>query len=193
MKRLPARVLEQEDVRRLTKHASRRRHPIRDKAIILLSFKCGLRACEIAGLTWLMVLRSDNKVADTLTISKHIAKYGSGRCIPLHPDLIDILTRLHKMLGNPRNGPVISSERGGHMSARSIVNWFHRIYAELDLIGCSSHSGRRTFITRSARAIAKVGGSLRDVQELVGHRSLSTTQSYIAGHREAQRKLIHLI
>jgi integrase/recombinase XerC len=79
------------------------------------------------------------------------------------------------------------------MTARSIVNWFHRAYAELGLNGCSSHSGRRTFITRSARAIAKVGGSLRDVQELAGHRALSTTERYIVGDRDAQRKLVSLI
>ena len=79
------------------------------------------------------------------------------------------------------------------MTPRSIVNWFHRIYAELGLNGCSSHSGRRTFITRSARIIAKVGGSLRDVQELAGHRALTTTERYIEGDREAQRKLVRLL
>ena len=73
------------------------------------------------------------------------------------------------------------------------MNWFHGIYAELGLNGCSSHSGRRTFITRSARIIAKVGGSLRDVQELAGHRALTTTERYIEGDREAQRKLVRLL
>lgn len=79
------------------------------------------------------------------------------------------------------------------MSARGVVNWFGRLYASAGLDGCSSHSGRRTFITRSARLIAKAGGSLRDIQELVGHRDLSTTQRYIEGDRDAQRKLIRLI
>jgi integrase/recombinase XerD len=79
------------------------------------------------------------------------------------------------------------------MTPHSIVNWFKRIYSEIGLDGCSSHSGRRTFITRSARLIHKTGGSLRDVQELAGHRSLTTTERYIAGDRDAQRKLIRLI
>jgi integrase/recombinase XerD len=79
------------------------------------------------------------------------------------------------------------------MSPRSIVNWFARQYAQLGLSGCSSHSGRRTFITRAARALAKSGGSLRDIQELAGHRAITTTEKYIEGDREAQRKLVRLI
>ena len=193
MKRQPARVLEPADVRRLITHAKQRRHELRDKTIILLSFFAGLRACEIAGITWPMVLRTDGCIADHLSISKHIAKYGSGRRVPLHPDLQNALALHHRALGRPSDGAVIKSERGGHMTPRSIVNWFHRIYAELGLNGCSSHSGRRTFITRSARIIAKVGGSLRDVQELAGHRALTTTERYIEGDREAQRKLVRLL
>ena len=74
-----------------------------------------------------------------------------------------------------------------------IVNWFISTYTEIGFAGCSSHSGRRTFITRSARVLARSGGSLRDIQELVGHRDLGTTQRYIEGDRDAQRKLITLI
>lgn len=193
MKRQPARVLEPADVRRLMTHATGRRHDLRDTTIVLLSFKAGLRACEIAGLTWAMVLRTDGRVADQLSVSKHIAKYGSGRRVPIHPDLHNALAKYHRAVGKPCDGAVIQSERGGHMTARSIVNWFHRAYGELGLAGCSSHSGRRTFITKSARAISKVGGSLRDVQELAGHRALSTTERYIEGDRDAQRKLVALI
>ncbi len=79
------------------------------------------------------------------------------------------------------------------MTARSVVNWFRAVYDSLDLKGCSSHSGRRTFITRAARLLAKTGGSLRDVQELAGHSSLTTTECYIQGDRTLQRKLVNLL
>ena len=52
MERQPARVLEPGDVRRLLAHATGHRHHLRNTVIIMLSFKAGLRACEIAGLTW---------------------------------------------------------------------------------------------------------------------------------------------
>ena len=61
------------------------------------------------------------------------------------------------------------------MTALSIVVWFNRAYQYLGLDGCSSHSGRRTFITRAARLVHEAGGSLHDVQLLAGHRSIQTT------------------
>ena len=71
--------------------------------------------------------------------------------------------------------------------------WFHRLYTSLKMDGCSSHSGRRTFITRAACRVSQVGGSLRDVQELAGHTSLVMTQRYIEGDTEAKRKLVALL
>jgi integrase len=79
------------------------------------------------------------------------------------------------------------------MTALSIVVWFNRVFRTIGLKGCSSHSGRRTFITRAARLVHNAGGSLRDVQLLAGHRSIQTTQRYIDGDTDAQRKLVSMI
>jgi len=193
MKRQPARVLEQADLCRVLAHLQTTRTPTRDQVIVLLSFKAGLRACEIAGLDWGMVLQSTGHISDALTVSRHIAKKGSGRVIPMQLNLRAKLRLLHKEAGKPLFGPVIRSQRGGHMTARGIVNWFREVYALLGLTGCSSHSGRRTFITQSARLLQRIGGSLRDIQELAGHRALTTTERYIEGDRDAQRKLISLL
>ena len=193
MNRQPARVLESADVCRLCDAALQHRYPLRSQVIILLSFRAGLRACEIAGITWPMALKSNGKIADILSISKHIAKYGGGRRVPVNPALKTALSEYHRAIGRPLEGPIITSERGGHMTAHSIVNWFAKIYSDAGYAGCSSHSGRRTFITQSARLLTKAGGSLRDVQELAGHRSLKTTEGYIEGDRDAQRKLVRLL
>jgi integrase/recombinase XerD len=79
------------------------------------------------------------------------------------------------------------------MRPNSIVNWFVALFAELNIAGCSSHSGRRTFITVAARNVHRAGCSLRDVQLLAGHRSIETTQRYIEGQTDAQRRLIRLL
>ena len=193
MERQPAKVLRPGDVRKLLKHVRKQRYPERACVIALLSFKAGLRACEISGLQWSMVLASDQRVASQIVIAKGIAKRGSGRRIPLHPELKAALVKLHQLEGKPFSGAIVRSERGGHMVPGSVVNWFRQIYADLELHGCSSHSGRRTFITMSARVLAKTGGSLRDIQELAGHRALTTTERYIEGDRAAQRRLINLL
>jgi integrase len=87
-------------------------------------------------------------------------------------------------------GPVIRSYRGSHLKANSIVNWFVALFHELGYAGCSSHSGRRSFITTAARNIHRSGCSLRDVQLLAGHRSIETTERYIDGDTCAQRRLV---
>ena len=189
----PAKVLAPLDVRRVCARARRGRFALRNHVIVLLSFKAGLRACEIAGLTWSMVLTARGRVSARIAVANTIAKNGRGRSVPLHAELATALENLHRAEGQPVDGPVVRSIRGGHMTPRSIVNWFAAIYDELGLIGCSSHSGRRTFITTAARLVAKTGGSLRDVQELAGHSALTTTERYIEGDRDAQRKLVRMM
>ena len=71
--------------------------------------------------------------------------------------------------------------------------WFAQLYGKLGFAGASSHSGRRSFITRAARKIIEAGGSLRDVQELAGHASLASTQRYIQGDTDAKRKVVALV
>lgn len=189
----PARVLSPADLRHLLRHAHHTKNNARSETIVLLSFKAGLRACEIAGLDWHMVSTPDGKIAHSIDVAGTIAKNGRCRRIPLNASLRLQLIKLHAACGKPLAGPVIKSQRGGHMTARAVVNWFANVYQELGFAHCSSHSGRRTFITQAAKLVAKSGGSLRDVQELAGHRALTTTERYIEGDRDAQRKLVQLI
>ena len=193
MIRAPARVLDADDVRRLLDHVSSFRHPTRNKVVVLASFKAGLRACEISRLTWPTVLTTGGNIAEALTVPGAIAKYGGGRIIPLQLELKRALRAHHRSASRPAAGYIVQSERGDAMRPQSIVNWFSAVYRDLGIVGASSHSGRRTFITRAARSLSKVDGSLRDVQELAGRKALSTTERYIQGDRDAQRKLIKLM
>jgi len=186
-----AKLLTPHALRHLLAYAARSRAPVRDRVMVLLSAKAGLRAGEIAKLTWQMVLDANGRVAECIALSDRAAKYGSGRTVPIHPDLRHALRQLRKECG--AEGPVIRSLRGGALQPNSVVNWFVTACAEVGLDGCSSHSGRRTFITRAARTANLVGGSLRDVQLLAGHRSIETTQRYIEADTDAQRRLIRRI
>ena len=186
-----AKILAANHIDDLLLFAETTRYPVRDRVIVLLSVKAGLRAAEIANLTWDMVLDPEGGVCASLELRDSAAKMGHGRVIPLHPELQNAL-KAHNRVANSER-PVVLSERGNQMKARSIVIWFSRAYRAIGLDGCSSHSGRRTFITRAARLVHKAGGSLRDVQLLAGHRSIQTTQRYIDGDSDAQRRLVSLI
>jgi integrase/recombinase XerD len=172
------------------------RHPTRDRAMFLLSIKAGLRAKEISRLTWDMITHADGQVGEAIALQNRASKgKGGGRTIPLNTVLRQELERLHAECGEavrPRQ-PVIYSERGGGLTANTVTVWFHTLYHTLGLTGCSSHSGRRTFITRAAKKVVEAGGSLRDVQQLAGHSSLSMTQRYIEGDSDAKRKLVNLV
>jgi integrase/recombinase XerC len=88
---------------------------------------------------------------------------------------------------------IIRSERGAGLSAGAVADWFGDLYGKLGFAGASSHSGRRTVVTKAAKRCVEAGGSLRDVQQLAGHRSLATTQRSIEGSTEAKRRLVNLI
>lgn len=188
-----AKTLTRQQVRAALHRARRGRYPDRDRVMILLSVKAGLRAGEIANLTWLMVLDADGRLGHRIELHDSAAKKRSGRTIPLHPELRRALLRLRQRSGVGR--AVIRSERRNPQGMRpsSIVNRFRRLYGELGLNGCSSLSGRRTFITNAARLVFKAGRSLRDVQQLAGHRSIEQTQGYIDASTRAKRRLISLL
>lgn len=186
-----AKILSNTQIHQLISYVSTRRHPVRNRVIALLSVRAGLRAGEIAQLTWPMVLDPSGAVGPAIELRDHAAKKQSGRLIPLHADLRLALSDLRAT--SSAVGPVVRSERGGPMTPVSIVNWFALGYQALGFDGCSSHSGRRTFITRAARMVSKAGGSLRDVQLLAGHKSILVTQGYIDGDSDAQRRLVSLL
>lgn len=187
-----AKVLTPNQLADLLTYAGRTRYPARNTVLVLLSVKAGLRAGEIAQLAWGMVLDSSNQIGRTIEVRDAIAKGRRGRRVPLHPALRTALLDLFSGEVEQRDY-IIKSERGGSMHPVNIVHWFRRAYDEIGAEGCSSHSGRRTFITKAARAVGKTGGSLRDVQLLAGHASIQTTQRYIDGDTDAQHRLVAMI
>lgn len=191
-----AKVLSHRELQRLLDAVSHSRHPARDRVTVLLSFKAGLRAKEIAALKWSMVMDASGALADGLSLPNRASKgKNGGRFIPFHAELRAALAALLGERGEKArpDRPVIYSERAPGYSANAIAVWFYERFRDLDLDGASSHSGRRTFITAAARKIVEAGGSLRDVQELAGHASLATTQRYIEGDTAAKRNVIKLI
>jgi len=186
-----AKVLTKAQQDTLASFITRTRWPERNRVILLLSLKAGLRAKEIASLTWGMVTDSEGELADTISLTNSASKGKTGGAIPMAKELRQALAKWRSItpLAESHHRVVIT-ERSAVTSAQVIVNLFSEWYRRLGFDGCSSHSGRRTFITSAARNISRFGGSLRDVQALARHQSLAMTQRYIEQNSDAMRKVV---
>jgi integrase/recombinase XerD len=140
-----------------------------------------------------MVTDAESKVGHAIALQDEVSKGRSGRVIPIHSQLRAALIEWRETQQLNSDSRIIPTERSKQTSPQVIVNMFARWYEQIGFDGCSSHSGRRTFITNAARKISLVGGSLRDVQMLAGHTSLRVTQRYIDADQDAQRKIVEII
>jgi len=193
-----SKILTNPQIDMVSEYLKSKRNGLRNQTIFLLSVKGGFRSKEISELRWEEVINSDGEVDDSISLTNRSSKgKKGGRKIPLHKDLkknlIEMLDLVKDKSDYSPKDNVIQTERQKSTSSQSIVNMFFNWYSKLGLVGCSSHSGRRTFITNTSKKISLVGGSLRDIQMMVGHSSLQTTQRYIEGDSESQRKVVDLI
>ena len=196
--RKQAKILTKKQIDQLIWYVGTLRQPLRNEVIVMLSIRAGLRAKEIACLTWSMVTDADGDIGTSIHLTDKASKGRGGRVIPLNmqlrlklTDLLEHERQHHRF--DLATSHVIRTERSDKTSPQAVVNMFASWFGEIGLIGCSSHSGRRTFITNAARKISSVGGSLRDVQMLAGHSSLAVTQRYIEGDGEARTKVVELV
>lgn len=185
-----ARVLTDKQVKLCLSHLSTTLHSKRNKVIFLLSLRAGFRAKEISSVRWEMALDEEGNIGREIRLTNKASKGTSGGVIALSNDLREALVELATWQGT--QGTIVKTSRGRQMSAQVITNWFFTFYRDLGFEGYSSHSGRRTAITRWAKNISVAGGSMRDVQALARHSSLALTQRYIETDTEAQRAVVNL-
>ena len=193
-----SKILTDKQVKTMLLHLGTTRMGLRNQLIFLLSAKSGLRAKEVSQLKWSMVVNSEGTVSNAIHLTDVASKGKSGRVIPLNKDVKSLLLTLFDSESKRHDYDVntsfvIRTERSKSTSAQSIVNMFANWYKDLGFVGCSSHSGRRTFITNLSKKIGLVGGTLRDVQSLAGHSNLQTTQRYIEVDTDCQRRLVDLV
>lgn len=169
-----------------------KRNSLKNKVMFLLSLH-GLRSKEIARLEVRMILNSAGELASAISLQDKASKGSSGRVIPMNKALRNALAEYLEKRKFKESKYVITTERAEKTSANAVAVFFSRLYRRLNYVGCSSHSGRRTFITKCARNVSKAGGSIRDVMNLAGHKNLQTTQKYVDADPEAQQKLVGMI
>ena len=156
-----------------------------------LSHFAGLRVAEIAGMMIADMLEPNGQMSDFIRVRAAHAKGNKARIIPMHPTIREELERFIE--AHPYVPYVCYTKRWytiRRQTRSGLSAWFSRLYGTLGFIGCSSHSGRRGFITRLARMAGQSGTSLADVQRMAGHANLTTTSDYIDDNPAAARKLL---
>ena len=187
---MPAKTLSTKELNRVLAIVADNRHAARNRIAVLLSFYAGLRCCEIAALKVGSVIDVMGNVKDEIRLTRHMTKGNRSRLIVVSARLQKELAAYIATLSDVSPElPLIRSQKSNHaFSANSLVQVFSRIYNTAAVANASSHSGRRTFITR----LASKGVSARVLQQLAGHASLNTTQHYIDTQPEMLRSAVEL-
>ena len=169
-------TLNEAQIKRALRYCQSRKYVLRDSTILLFSIYTGLRAKELAALRIGDVYDADGEPRTQFTLRAEQTKGSRTRTVFVNKALSTQLV-LYAQWRHTSDAaqPLFRSQKGGHFSANTMCQLFLNIYKACGLSDASSHSGRRTFITR----LANKGVGVRGVAALAGHSSISTTQRYI--------------
>ena len=187
-----AKTLTAIELRRVLDYVATRKHAARNRAVLLLMYYAGLRVGEAASLRLSDVVDNERLVRNEFQLRADQTK---GR----HARTVFVSERLRKELTvyiavtkfNSNNDKLFYSQKttSDGFTANTLTQHFHYLYKRAGVIGASSHSTRRTFITN----LAAQGISVRVLASLAGHRSIATTQAYIDVNDDQKRKAVELV
>ena len=144
---------------------------LRDKAVLLILYGCGLRISEALDLNGDDLPGRDNPV---LVIT---GKGNKQRIVPLLPMVLDAIETYQAACPykGRREEPLFVGVRGKRLNASIVQGRMRELQGLLGLSASATpHALRHSFATH----LLGQGGDLRTIQELLGHASLSTTQRY---------------
>jgi integrase len=140
----------------------------RDEALLLTALYAGLRGCELAMLRWSMV------DLDAGVIAIPLSKMNKGRAVPIHPALLDVLTRWRAIQQLDSSAPVFSLDQVAIVPGR-VVKIAQRARAGSG-VQFTTHELRHTFATWALRR----SKNLYAVSKSLGHSQLRQTEIYVS-------------
>ncbi len=186
-----AKTLNATEIRRVLDYVATRKHPVRNRTMLLMMFNTGMRVGELASLRYCDVVDANGNTKREILLKAENTKTKEARTVFVND-------RLHKELQayvkffNPkdRNVKFFYSQKADSdgFTANTATQFFHYLYKRAGIDGASSHSSRRTFISN----LANSGVSVRVIMGLSGHRALSSVQCYIDCNDDMKRKAVEL-
>ena len=196
-----ARVLTERELRKVLSYCSNQPHATRNRAMLLCTHMAGMRVGEVAALRICDVLGADGAVMDEIALAASQTKGNHSRTVlvpkKLQEELTDYLQErfglkdlLAVTLTDTQRAlfPTQKNPKRG-FTANTLCQLFHKIYKDARMTGATSHSGRRTFITK----LADKGVGVRVLMALAGHKSIATTQRYIDLNPTVMKAAVELI
>ena len=174
-------VLSPEQFKRTIKYQKSTKYGLRNRVLLMISFYLGLRAKEMCSLIVGDLVDRNGDLKEECSLKKHQTKRSKQRRFYLTNEklkkcLIEYLETKKDRDGNlDLDQPLIRSQKGGFFNPNTLQQLFHQMYKCVG-IEASSHSGRRTMATRQADR----GVSIRNLQVILGHSSISSTALYIS-------------
>ena len=174
-------VLSPEQFKRTIKYQKSTKYGLRNSILLMISFYLGLRSKEMASLTIGDLVDRNGDLKEECMLKKHQTKRSKQRRFYLTNDklkkvLVEYLETKKDRDGNlDLDSYLIVSQKGGSFNPNTLQQLFHKMYQDVG-IDASSHSGRRTMATRQADR----GVSIRNLQVILGHSSISSTALYIS-------------
>lgn len=187
-----AKTLTPQELRRVMDYIATRAHAARNRAVLLLMYYAGLRVGEAASLRVGDVVDAQAQVLHEFQLRADQTKGGHARTVfvseRLRKELTTYLSATPSL--RPKHKLFYSQKAASDgFTANTLAQHFHWLYKRADVVGASSHSTRRTFITN----LAAQGISVRVLASLAGHRSIATTQAYIDVNDDMKRKAVELV
>ena len=154
----------------------------RNIALLLFSHHTGTRSKEMAQLSIGDVYSiKTGKIYDEVLLTREMTKGEKKRTIylknsKLKESIVDYLNeRVERGETLENHSPLFRSERNIRFTGQTLSIVFRRMFDAVGLKKCSSHSGRRTYAT----SLDEQGIGIKNIQQLMGHSSISTTSKYI--------------
>lgn len=185
-----AQTLKDAEIKRVLAYCATRQHSARDTTIVVFSINAGLRAKELAALRIGDVFDELGAVRSSFVLAAEQTKGKRTRTVYLNKVLQRQLAQYSTSLRTKvPTAPLFQSQKGNFFSPNTMCQLLLHIYKTCSLKDASSHSGRRTFITR----LASKGVGVRVLAELAGHSSIATTQRYIDVNAEQLANAVELV
>lgn len=190
-----ARVLDDSELKLVLKVTATGNHAKRNVAIVILSNYLGLRAKKLAALKVGDVVEKDG-IKKVLRLVASYTKGSKHRDVSLENKVVvkaiqEYITERKKDDGSTFSidAPLFRSQKHMAFSAGAMARVLGDIYAAAGFAGASSHTGRRSLITKLAYA----GIDLNSVRQIAGHSSISTTQRYVQDNPQKMADILKAI